>query len=69
MTIEIVLVARCAALSGAPAPARDDDIDLHPDQLLGEVVEQLDIPFRGAVRDSDGLPIDPAQPAKTGEEG
>jgi hypothetical protein len=50
-------------------PGRDDDIDLRSDQLLGEIVEQLNIQFRGAILDGDRLAFDPAQLAKTGEEG
>jgi hypothetical protein len=49
-------------------PGRDDDIDLRSDQLLGEIVEQLNIQFRGAILDGDRLAFDPAQLAKTGEE-
>src|SRR5262249_14036197 len=41
----------------------------HPDQLLGEIVEELNIRIRGAVLDRDRLTFDPAQLSKTCEEG
>ena len=44
---------------------RDDDVDLEPDEVLGEGAKALGMAFRPPIFDRHGLALDPAQVPQT----
>jgi len=44
---------------------RDDDVDLEPDEVLGEGAKALGMTFRPPIFDRHGLALDPAQVPQT----